>query len=103
MLMTSSTATRGRGGKRGEEGEEGRGGTGWDRGRRSGEYRNHRVPTRATDHSRGGGPPSRSPGLTVMGDLRRKGNRERPMVRWIYTAWGETKKKEACYMTLHVM
>lgn len=74
MLMTSSTATRGRGGRGGRRGR-GRGGTGWDGGRRSGEYRNHRVPTRATDHSRGGGPPSRSPRLTVMGDLRRKGNR----------------------------
>lgn len=41
-------------------------------GRRSGEHRNHRVPTRAAaDRSGGGGPPSRSPRLTVMGDLNR--------------------------------
>lgn len=40
------------------------------RGRRSEEHRNHRVPTRAAaDRSVGGGPPSRSPRLTVMGDL----------------------------------
>lgn len=41
---------------------------GWGR---RGEERNHRVPTTATVHSRGGAPPSRSPRLTVMGDLKR--------------------------------
>lgn len=75
MLMTSSTATRGRGGRGGRKGRGG-GGTGWDRGRRRGEARNHRVPITATDHSRGGVPPSRSPRLTVMGDLRRMGTRQ---------------------------
>lgn len=75
MLMTSSTATRGRGGRGGggEWGGEGQDGMG---GRRRVKDRYHRIPTRATDHSRGGGPPSRSPRLTVMGDLRKEGNRD---------------------------
>lgn len=57
----------------GEEGE-GRGGEGEGQDgmgeRRRGEARNHRVPT-TTDHSTDGVPPSRSPRLTVMGDLKR--------------------------------
>lgn len=79
MLMTSSTATRGRG-EEGEGGEGEREGEGQDGigGRRSGEHRNHRVPIKAAaDRSGGGGPPSRSPRLTVMGDLRGERERER--------------------------
>lgn len=73
MLMTSSTATRGNGGTRGEEGvKRGRGATGWDGGKED-EKRIHKVQLIATDHSRRGAPSSRSPRLTVMGDLRTEG------------------------------
>lgn len=68
MLMTSSTA------RKEEGGEGGREWVGWDGEGEGEEERNHKVPTTATDHSRGGAPLSRSPRLTVMGDLRRKGN-----------------------------
>jgi len=64
----------------GEEGGGGEEGKGRDRmgegGRRRGKEGNYRVPTTATDHSRGGAPPSRSPRLTVMWGLRER-ERER--------------------------
>ena len=73
MLMTSSTATHGRG----DKGEEGEG----KRRDRMGEEKekNQKIQTIATDHSRGGVPQSRSPRLTVIGDLKREKIRDRKM------------------------